>query len=316
MIFSMQKMITRGADYFRYLPLSPRQLRWGVGVTAAGFSRIPAGTPYPPVRHPADHQFDWRRGRTLEAMQIVFVPAGRGWIETRESGRKRVQAGMAFMLLPGIWHRYRPDPATGWTESWLELQGPVVDALRRGGVFSARAPLLKGAQEAGLDDALNAVHRRVRAGTGGIDPDLSAAALQVLAVCARAGEARPRPTPILRTLQRAERELGERFAEPVNVEALAKKLGVAYSHFRRAFRAHTGFAPWQYVLHLRLTHARRLLAAGDAKLDTVAAAVGFGSGFQLSHAFKRAYGQSPAAWRRTPVRAEPRVEQGAGHTLY
>jgi len=68
---------------------------------------------------------------------------------------------------------------------------------------------------------------------------------------------------------------------------------------RRAFRAQTGFAPWQYVMHLRLTRARRLLASSDAKLDEVAARVGFSSGFHLSFAFKRAFGQSPDTWRQT-----------------
>jgi AraC-like DNA-binding protein len=298
MIFGMRKMTINAADYFRYLPLLPEQLQWGVAVTAAGFAHISPGMEYPPVRHPSDHQFDWSRGRTLEAMQVVFIVAGGGWLETGVTGRRRVKAGMAFLLLPGIWHRYRPDQATGWVESWVELQGPIVDNLRRSHVFQASAPLRKGALGAGLGDSLEAVHRRVRPGISGVDPDLSAAALQVLAVCARSGESSLRLAAISRKVGEAERYLNDHFAEPVNVEELARKLGVAYSYFRKTFLSRTGFSPWQYVLHLRLSRARRLLAASDAKLDDVAAAVGFGSGFQLSHAFKRAYGQSPATWRK------------------
>jgi AraC-like DNA-binding protein len=84
----------------------------------------------------------------------------------------------------------------------------------------------------------------------------------------------------------------------VNVEALARRLGVAYSHFRREFKGHTGFAPWQYVLHLRLSRARRMLAAGDATLDEIAARLGFSSAFHFSATFKQSCGVSPDVWRK------------------
>ena len=82
------------------------------------------------------------------------------------------------------------------------------------------------------------------------------------------------------------------------LDALARRLGVAYSHFRRAFKQHTGYAPWQYVLSLRLAHARRALASTDCTLDEIAARLGFSSAFHFSAAFKRACGVAPSDWRR------------------
>jgi hypothetical protein len=73
----------------------------------------------------------------LEALQIVFISAGRGWFESPATGCRVVEPGMAFLILPKTWHRYRPDPSTGWTESWLEVQGPIVENLIRARVFSA-----------------------------------------------------------------------------------------------------------------------------------------------------------------------------------
>jgi len=96
----------------------------------------------------------------------------------------------------------------------------------------------------------------------------------------------------------AESELVERHAGSPDLEELARRLGVSYSHLRRAFKAHTGFSPWQYVLQVRLLRARRLLASGDETLQAIADEVGFGSPFHFSAAFKKAYGESPDRWRK------------------
>ena len=285
-------------DYFRYLSATPDLRRWGLGVTAAGRARISGGSFYPPTKHPRDHDFEWTQGRVLDALQIVLISEGGGWLETKATGKLRVEAGMVFLLLPTTWHRYRPDLKTGWAESWIELEGPVVDEVLSGQVFSPKAILFERAIEVGMEEALEAIHRLVRKEAFGFQPELSAAALHVLALCARVAQQRTPPTRIGHAVNEAERYLAEHHTEPVNIEALAVRLGVAYSHFRRAFRAQTGFPPWQYLLRVRLTRARKLLSPSEATLDHIAERVGFSSGFHLSIAFKRAYGQSPDQWRR------------------
>ena len=292
-------MTSSRIDYFRYLPATPEMRRWGLGVTAAGCARIRVGAAYPTEKHPDDHQFNWKHGRVLDALQIVLISSGSGWLETHETGKRKIRAGMVFLLLPGVWHRYRPDPQSGWTESWIEVQGPVVDELLTAGTFPPGSVLRGGAIDGGLEEALESIHREFFKTHPGFQPELAAAAMRVLALCSRAAQGKARPSRIQRAVREAERHLIEHHAEAVNVEELAVKLGVAYSHFRRAFRAQTGLAPWKYVIRLRLARARRMLASGDAKLEDIAARVGFSSGFHLSNAFKQAYGESPDTWRRS-----------------
>lgn len=299
MIICIHKMINSATtDYFRYFAATPDLRRWGLGVTAAGRTKIDPGAMYPPPLHPDDHCLKWSHGRVLEALQVVLIPSGGGWLETRATGSLRVEAGMVFMLIPGIWHRYRPDPTTGWTESWIEVQGPVVDELLLGGIFPITRILHQGAIDSGIEETLDKIHQRILQGADGFQPELSAAAMQLLAQCSRVSQNQVQVPHIQSAVNKAERFLSEHHAEPINVEELAAKLGVAYSHFRRAFRTQTGHSPWKYVIHLRLKRARRLLASSDAKLDDIAARVGFSSGFHLSHSFKQAYGESPDTWRR------------------
>lgn len=296
-IISIHEMPTRSPDYFRYFPPGPAAAPWGLALTACGFTRILPGTDYPPVRHPADHHFDWAKGRTLAALQIVLITAGRGTLETRNY-RSLVRAGHAFILLPGVWHRYRPDPASGWEESWLEVSGALVTKLVRAGIFSKTEFLRDGGLVHGLDAALTEVHAAAGQAGPGFSPGLAAAAYRVLATWAALGQSPAVQSRLFVAVQSAERYLGEHLNEPVNMAALARRLGVAYSHFRRAFKTHTGYAPWQYVLHLRLAHARRALASGDATLDEIAGRFGFSSAFHFSAAFKKAQGIAPDTWRR------------------
>ncbi|WP_158277320.1 AraC family transcriptional regulator [Opitutus sp. ER46] len=293
-------------DYFRYFAAGPDVRRWGVGLTGAGRTCVPARSPYPPARHPADHDFTWEHGRVLEALQLVYIVEGSGIFESQATGRCHLEAGNAVALLPGVWHRYRPDPDTGWTESWAEIQGPLVNTLRRAGVFAATRAVRVIQPESGFEEALAAVHLRARVAEGSFDPELAAVAFGLLAAWEKAGRVQPARSRMLKAISAAERYLADQLSAPVNVQNLARQLGVGYSHFRRAFRAHTGFAPWQYVLHLRLSRARRLLAASDATLDEIASRLGFSSGFHLSSAFKRAYGSSPEHWRAELAASRPR----------
>ena len=61
-------------------------------------------------------------------------------------------------------------------------------------------------------------------------------------------------------------------------------------------RAH-GLPPHAYLLQLRLGHAKRLLAAGEAPA-AVAAAVGFVDQSHLSRRFKGAFGITPGQYAR------------------
>ena len=90
----------------------------------------------------------------------------------------------------------------------------------------------------------------------------------------------------------------ERYAETLDICEVARKLGVAYSYFRRAFKEHTGYSPWQYVINIRLATTCRLLLTTDAILEDIAYRVGFSSSFHLSSQFKKSYGRSPIHWKR------------------
>ncbi|MDF3917900.1 AraC family transcriptional regulator [Salinicola salarius] len=109
---------------------------------------------------------------------------------------------------------------------------------------------------------------------------------------------RRRDDPRLPAVARRARDyLHENCAEDVGLQTLAEHCGVDRFRLTRAFKSAFGLAPHAYRVQLRLSLARRRLAAGDSPTD-VAGHLGFADQSHLGRWFRRAYGLTPADYRQ------------------
>jgi AraC-like DNA-binding protein len=290
-------------NYARYYPGSPTVEPWGVWISGSGVGTILPGQSYPAPGHPSDHHFDWSKGRILHALQIVLIPEGSGVLEFRNQRKLKIHAGMIFLLLPEVWHRYRPDRSTGWRESWIEICGSVPARLRESTPSPFRKIVRSRDESSELAEAIDKIHI-LAADPQATRPELSAEALRCLALLDRESNASTRRESPQRMTLRAERYLEIHHTEPIDMPEVARQLGVSYSSFRKIFLNQTGLTPWQYVVQIRIERARRMVASGDLKLDEIADKLGFSSAFHLSTAFKKAFGLSPESWRKQRARSE------------
>jgi AraC-like DNA-binding protein len=283
---------------FRYLPPAPGAELWGMTITGAGFCKCLPAAAYPPERHPADHMYEWQQGRVLPVFQILGIIEGCGELESSNQPAQRLVADSAILIKPGQWHRYRPDPATGWTEIWIEFLGSVPKALGEAGQLGEGLIVTTGATNAGLWGALDGVLQRVRSSLPGVAPELSALGMEALAAWNRLCLPNAPSPDVDQALATAIEHLNLKYCDPVDLEALAQKVGMSYSAFRRSFRNITGFAPWKYVQHMRLAHARHRLATSSDSLAELANKLGFSSAFHLSTAFRKEFNISPMQWKK------------------
>jgi AraC-like DNA-binding protein len=95
----------------------------------------------------------------------------------------------------------------------------------------------------------------------------------------------------------AVRRIHTAFAEDLKIVDLARQTGLSHSQFSRRFKQVLGVPPKDYLLRVRLRHARRLLETTERTVSDVALECGFYDHSHFSHAFRRLTGAGPAAYR-------------------
>jgi AraC-like DNA-binding protein len=87
--------------------------------------------------------------------------------------------------------------------------------------------------------------------------------------------------------------LRKNYRKSLDVNELARSVGMSPSSFHRHFKSMTMTTPLQYQKDLRLTEARRLFRTGETSVSSVAFDVGYESPSQFSREYSRKFGASP-----------------------
>jgi AraC-like DNA-binding protein len=289
-------------SFSNYLPVEADALKWGLHVIDAGNTEIPPHTPYPPGQHPEEYTFSWDKGRILDEYQLVYITKGQGIFETKETGKVRISAGKIFLLYPGIWHRYRPTQKTGWDESWIGFSGEVADRIMSAFFPSQKAIITIGYDQE-LQELILSIAQMSREAIPGYQQMIAARTMEALAIVrSRAMTYHAADRDAAHKIQQARYYLLNHCTEEIDMEKLALKLGLSYSRFRSLFREHTGTAPHQYLLGIKLNKARELLRHTDLPVGDIADRAGFASAYYFSRLFKNKTGLTPSDYRTGQVK--------------
>lgn len=245
-------------------------------------------------------QVEWRsRGasRTQREGDLVFGEPGDLYDSLRHAA-------------PGSWHALFITPAI--------IDDVATELGIRGGTLHLREPQ---GRDSVLASALARFHRAVRRGDADLERETHLAAC-VQHLVERHAERRPSLGPHRAAgdepvaVRRAREFLMAHPASNVSLDTLAAVAGVSKYHLVRAFQRIVGVPPHAYQVLLRVSHARRLIAAGRP-LGQVALDAGFAAQSHLNRHFLRVVGVTPGAYRRAGIHARSGrrkiVEDGAAH---
>ena len=103
---------------------------------------------------------------------------------------------------------------------------------------------------------------------------------------------------LYRRLHLARDYMAATYSGPITLEEIARVAALSPNHLIRTFKPLFGRTPYQYVNHLRLEAACRLLRETERPVTDICFAVGFRSLGSFSARFTKIHGLSPSAFRR------------------
>lgn len=113
-----------------------------------------------------------------------------------------------------------------------------------------------------------------------------------------AGFALPNSADANENILRAQQYIHDNFQNSITVDEVAAYANLSRYHFSRVFKQETGHSPHQYLINIRLQHARELLTTERVSLDTIAQDCGFSSTSHFIYVFRKETGITPVMFRK------------------
>jgi AraC-like DNA-binding protein len=107
----------------------------------------------------------------------------------------------------------------------------------------------------------------------------------------------------LARLRRVRDRIDREYAQPLDVEVLARDAHMSSGHLSRQFRLAFGESPYSYLMTRRIERAMALLRRGDLSVTEVCFAVGCSSLGTFSTRFTELVGMPPSAYRKQQAQA-------------
>jgi AraC-like DNA-binding protein len=107
----------------------------------------------------------------------------------------------------------------------------------------------------------------------------------------------------LARLRQVRDRIDREYAQPLDVEALARGANMSAGHLSREFRLAFGESPYSYLMTRRIERAMALLRSGDLSVTEICFAVGCSSLGTFSTRFTELVGMPPSVYRRQEASA-------------
>ncbi len=239
------------------------------------------------------------RERGCPEVVFIYCADGNGWCEI--AGRKHeVAKNQLLIIKAGTPHVYGAAKKSPWTIHWFHAVGSNVPVyLEKLGVTVEKPVVLLGG-DVQLFSLFEEVLEDLEHGFTASHLIYAAHSLAHLMglILRHKEEFGYGETSVRERMEKSVMFMKGHLREPLTVATLAALVNLSRSHYTTSFRRVTGYAPLNYLNHLRMQRAVQLLNATDLSIKHISDQLGFADQFYFSRAFRKMHNHSPTEHRK------------------
>jgi AraC-like DNA-binding protein len=233
----------------------------------------------------------------LDSYLIVFILKGKGQL-SYHGKIHTLSAQHVFFIHCHSYHHYVSDPLDPLELLWVHLYGSSTAAYYEH-FAASKEPVLQVAPESSIPTFLRQtlhIQQQRSAATEFLTSKLLTELLTSVVLSAQEIDLSTSDKPdyieaIIQTLER-------RFTEAISLDQLAHEHAVSKYHMSKRFKQYTGFSPHDYLIGIRMSHAKERLKYSDMSISEIAAAVGIDNVSHFINLFKDRTGDTPLVYRK------------------
>ncbi len=226
---------------------------------------------------------------------LEYVTAGKGYVEALGE-RTEVKAGDFYLINCKIPHCYYSDERDPFEKKWINVRGSFLEALCPLFLQGKPYAVLPLGEHAGqiMDD----IHKRIRRTTpADSDQMLAYTMKRILDIFLLADRYRIEEMEQLSQEEQIVRYIEQNICLDLHVNDLCEHFYISASTLYRHFMARFGVSPKDFIMQKKIEASKRMIAANESTLQSIATVLHFCDAHHFFRCFKRYTGMSPSEYR-------------------
>jgi AraC-like DNA-binding protein len=230
---------------------------------------------------------------------FIYCVKGAGWCELAGKSHA-VGAGEALIVPPHTPHVYGADKKNPWSIHWFHAQGSLLEDCLRELDVSAAQPVVRighAPQMLALFEELLEVLEHGYTRLQMLCASQTLAHLIAVAIREHRRASLEQPG-VHQKIAETVAFMKQHLNHALQLDALAAMGGLSRSHYAELFKKHTGYAPIDFFIRLRMHRACQLLDTTELSVKTIASLLGYEDPLYFSRVFRAVNEKSPVAYRK------------------
>lgn len=247
------------------------------------------------ITNPCPSYYIKRSPATTFVLEQVI--SGKGYVIVNNK-KYTVSSGDTYLLKPTENCEYFADKLDPYKKIWVNFNGPLARELVS--LYQLQDTVYKNVDLSACFEKLFKLEE-ISTDLDLIHFDLSATITQMLILLAKSKTSTKHVSQIAVTIKSS---LDNNITKPFSLEQLTKDLFVSKTELIRYFKNAYDITPYQYLLNLKINHAKIMLENGNYSLLDIANHLSFSSPYHLSKIFKQKTGISPSEYKQKSKRKQ------------